>query len=198
MPFFNPPFCEKCGKPVITVVPECRECKGKTIHIKNLLSLGRYDGSLKQLIISLKYSNAFKAADYLGERLAGVLQQYNWENDHIISFVPIKRTKQAFRGYNQAELIAVSVAGIIGLPFCRTLVKSKSTKDQSGLPREQRKKNLRNVFTCINSGKVKDRSIILIDDVYTSGSTMNEAAKTLIRSGASEVIGLTAARTLNN
>lgn len=198
MPLFDGLLCGKCGKPVLSLVPECRECEGKRFYVKNLRSVGRYDGNLKQVILSLKYSSAFKAADYLGKKMARLDIDCQGENDLIISFIPIKRTKQAFRGYNQAELLARSLAKQLNLPVVRLLVKVKHTRDQSGLTKTERKQNLRDAFLCTNSRKVEGKTIILVDDVYTSGNTMNEAARTLLCSGASEIIGLTAARTLSH
>lgn len=196
MPFFQGVICDKCGKPVHYSVDECRECKGERFNIAYLRSLGRYTGNLQNIILALKLSNAFKAADYLGEKMADMISDRTNSSNIVVTYIPIKRSKQALRGYNQAELLSSVLAKTAGLSLQRLLVKRKNTFDQSGLDKKHRKQNVKNAYICVSRRKVDGYTIVLVDDVFTSGSTMNEAAKTLLESGAKEVIGVTAARTL--
>lgn len=115
----------------------------------------------------------------------------------IITYIPSRRSKRANRGYNQSELLAKAISDITPLPAIETLVKIGRTKEQTGLSKEERVKNIKKAFRSVNIKKINRKRIILIDDVFTSGATMNEAAKTLTEAGAKEVIGMVVARTIN-
>lgn len=198
LPLFTKPFCCKCGKPTVRHVPTCRECSNKKYYISKLRALGPYNGTLKQLIKMLKYSGSFRISEYLGMKIAySFYEELSSDKITIITYIPSRRSKRAHRGYNQSELIAKVISKTTSLPTIKTLVKTRHTREQAGLNKTERAKNIKGSFKCINIKKINDKKIVLIDDVFTSGSTINEAAKILIRSGAKEVIGIVAARTLN-
>jgi ComF family protein len=108
--------------------------------------------------------------------------------------VPLSAQRQKSRGYNQAELLAVELAKILGLSYANdVLFRVKPTEAQKKMTIARRAANLKNAFTVMNKEKFYGRKIILTDDVFTSGATVNECAKVLIKSGAREVIVLTIA-----
>ena len=118
----------------------------------------------------------------------------NGENSLFLP-VPLAKNKKRERGYNQAELIAEILAGYFQVPLMTgALVKIKKTPQQVGLSLEQRKKNIRGVFTVQSPALIRGKKIFLVDDVFTTGSTMEEAASVLKQSGATSVWGITVAR----
>jgi len=124
----------------------------------------------------------------LGDILKDCLQKEKFQGDVVVP-VPLHRSRERVRGFNQAELIAVRT----GLPVLnRVLRRRKNTPSQTGLTRSERKRNLAGAFEL--RGDVRGRKMILVDDVYTTGSTMNEIARTLKRGGAERVEVLTVAR----
>lgn len=152
------------------------------------------DPILKELIHVYKYQRV----SALSEMLAGLLIQRIKEeklNFDIVAFVPLSRKRKAWRGFNQAEEIARLVATKLKKPLFTSIEKTKETKTQVGLPKKKREKNLAEVF------KVKDpkkqfagKRVLLVDDVTTTGTTLNECAKSLKNAGARVIWGAVIAK----
>src|SRR5439155_27029370 len=139
----------------------------------------------------LKYSDRVSLAKPLGDILKDCWRREGFTGDLVIP-VPLHRSRERIRGFNQAELIASR----LGLPVApRLLHRRKNTPSQTGLTRNERKRNLAGAFEA--RGVVKG-TLIVVDDVYTTGSTMNEIARTLKRAGAERVEVLTVARVAND
>jgi len=147
--------------------------------------------TLREIIHHLKYSDRVSLAKPLGDILKECLEREAFTGDLVIP-VPLHRSRERRRGFNQAELIAQR----LGRPMApRLLRRRKNTPSQTGLSRSERKRNLAGGFEVV--GEVKG-TVIVVDDVYTTGSTMNEIARTLKRAGAERVEVLTAARVAND
>ncbi len=152
-----------------------------------------YNGKTRNLIKNLKFYGEFKAADVLHEIFKGLCE----DTPHLLDFdvvmpVPLSRQRNNERGYNQAELVAKSVAGVLCLPlYADALKKVKNTDRQSNMSAIERLTNIKDAFYA--NEDVKGKRIILVDDVYTTGNTLNNCAKELIKNGAEEVIGVCAA-----
>jgi ComF family protein len=147
--------------------------------------------TLREIIHHLKYSDRVSLAKPLGDILKNCLEHESFTGDLIIP-VPLHRSRERQRGFNQAELIAAR----LGRPMAtRLLRRRKDTPSQTGLTRNQRKRNLASAFEA--RGEVNG-TVIVVDDVYTTGSTMNEIARTLKRAGAERVEVLTVARVAND
>jgi ComF family protein len=144
---------------------------------------------LREIIHHLKYADRVSLAKPLGDILKECLQKEKFQGEVVVP-VPLHRSRERIRGFNQAELIAVRM----GLPILnKVLCRRKNTPSQTGLTRSERKRNLAGAFELRSD--VRGRRIILVDDdVYTTGSTMNEIARTLKRGGAERVEVLTVAR----
>jgi hypothetical protein len=112
--------------------------------------------------------------------------------------VPLHRVRKRERGYNQSELIAYAASVISGMPYAEPLKRRFYTRSQTLLSRAKRHKNLLNAFKVINANDVKGKRIIVVDDVFTTGSTLNEIAKTLLAAGAGKVTALTVPGPENN
>jgi ComF family protein len=143
--------------------------------------------TLREIVHHLKYSDRVSLANPLGDILKECLEREPFSGDLIVP-VPLHRARQRQRGYNQAELLAAR----LGRPMdTRLLRRRKNTSSQTGLSRNERKRNLASAFEARRDVK---GTVIVVDDVYTTGSTMNEIARTLKRAGAERVEVLTVAR----
>lgn len=153
---------------------------------------------IQKIIKAFKYRFIKKLEIPLGRLMANYLEKIKKQmdfNSFIIIPVPLHRRKYNERGYNQSELIAVEISKYLNLGLMKDgLIKEKKTKDQASLKNEQRTKNIKGVFKCAEPEQTKGKKILLIDDVYTTGTTMTECARVLKEAGAKEVVGLVIAR----
>ena len=203
-------FCSVCGEalfsPAFVHRPDavCGLCQRAHPPFERAAAYGSYDGALRDLIHLLKYQQVRPAAAVLGRKLAeAVLDLESSLPAGTIQVVPVPLhpRKQAERGFNQAELIARGALQQLGRPerfqLCTgVLMRQRDTGSQIGLTRHQRRENLRGAFAVIHPAPVAHRNIVLVDDVFTTGTTASECARVLRRAGAAGVWVVTAARTL--
>jgi competence protein ComFC len=191
-------FC-LCENPVrLAETGKCRKCQRR--QLAGLYFAVSYKNNLvKNLIHQFKYEPYIKG---LSVSLALIiithfdLIQKNFEQgDYVLIPVPLAKKRLKGRGFNQSEEIAKELSGRLGIPlFSDALLKIKSTAPQTELAKEERLENIRGVFSVENAEKIKNKKILLVDDVYTTGSTMEECSRILKDSGAKEVWGVAAAR----
>lgn len=187
--YIKEPICKKCGKQLDEEEREyCGDCK-KRVHIFDSgIGVFAYNEAVRKSIYEFKYRDMKVYSKFYGEKMAAHAMSYinHWKPDVIIP-VPISKKKYLKRGYNQAELIAKELAVNCGIPMDnKVLYRIKDTKPQKEVSREVRRKNLENAFI-IGGNVVKYRKVILVDDIYTTGSTIDECAKTLKQAGVKEV-----------
>jgi ComF family protein len=181
----------KCGEPAPAIEGLCGLCIKDEHAFDFARSALLFTRTLREIIHHLKYSDRVSLAKPLGDILKECLGREPFTGDLIIP-VPLHPSRERERGFNQAELIATR----LGRPVARHLLwRQKNTPSQTGLTRNQRKRNLAAAFE--TRGDVKG-TVIVVDDVYTTGSTMNEIARTLKRAGAERVEVLTVARVAND
>lgn len=187
------PLCDKCGKPCAVRVESCRDCKDKKFYFSYARSAGLYEGSFKEAIYAFKFRN-YKSLAPLFAHL--MVERFNFEVNEVdlVTYVPLTQEKEMKRGYNQAELLAVEVAKLLNKPLIKTLNQMKTTEDQSKLKPVERKKNVRGAYQIASRELVQGKSLLLIDDVFTTGATSNECSKALAFAGAEEVMVLTVVR----
>jgi ComF family protein len=187
----DPPFCRQCGEPAPAIEGLCGRCmKGETVFDFARSAL-LFTQTLREIIHHLKYSDRVSLAKPLGDMLKECLEREGFTGKLIVP-VPLHRSRERSRGFNQAELIAAR----LGPPVAsRLLTRRKDTPSQTGLTRNERRRNLAGAFEV--RGKVSG-TVVVVDDVYTTGSTMNEIARTLKRAGAERVEVLTVARVAND
>lgn len=185
------PICGLCGKPVITKTRGCRDCRGVQLFYDTARAVWVYESVAKDLIQALKYKNERNLAPQMAAFLAPLVVDAD-----LITWVPLARGKLWRRGYNQAKLLAKSVGSITGTRAEKTLTKPRPTRDQNQLGLDARRRNLRGAFALPRPEAVAGRRVVLVDDVYTTGSTVNECARTLRKARPADIRVVTLARTL--
>jgi ComF family protein len=183
------PFCAQCGMPAPAIETRCGPCRRGDHAFDLARSLFLFNDPMRGIIHHLKYSARVSLAKPLGGPLRACLAGEGFEAKLVIP-VPLHRSRVRQRGFNQAELLARQ----LGLPVNqRILRRRKNTPSQTGLSRSQRVLNLSAAFEVRS---VPPQTVLVVDDVYTTGSTLHEIAKTLKRAGAQRVEVLTVARVL--
>ena len=178
--------------------PLCGMCHQAAPHFRRAIAYGAYEGALRDLVHLLKYQGVRPAARRMGRFLNERFATAGMAQPLLIVPVPLAAAKRRARGFNQAEEIVRA--------FCReqaassiqlhttSLVRTRETVSQTGLTREQRQANLRGAFAVLHREDVQGKTILLVDDVMTTGATAGECARALLRAGAKEVFVATVAR----
>ena len=164
-----------------------------------MVCVGRYSDSLKNSLKKFKFSNKPSYYRAFGKLLALKLQNtIQLDQIDMIIPVPLHRSRQKLRGYNQAELIAECAAKLLSTPLAANiLIKTSESKSQSVLSRNERLSNIEGMFKVINAHAVYKKNILIVDDIVTTGSTINQCSKALKQSGASSIIAGVIATTRN-
>ena len=181
----------------------CALCRRLQPPFVKAVAYGSYDGGLRELIHLLKYEQVRPAAVVLGRMLAeAVSGMESGSTSLVVVPVPLHARKLRQRGFNQSELIAQHAVRLgVGSGRAlnsRVLQRRRETQSQIGLTRHQRRENLRGAFAVSRPEEIAGREILLVDDVFTTGTTVSECARVLLRAGASEIFVATAARTLKD
>lgn len=180
--------CRRCGKPLPVAVDACGECQKTPPAFDYVHTLYRYQPPVDQLVQHLKYNGKLHLARMFGEHLreaAGSWIRESGKPDLIVP-VPLHRSRIRKRGFNQSIEIARASARFIGVRLeVDAIARTRKTSSQSELSLQQRKQNVRGAFT--TSASLEGLSVVVVDDVITSGHTVNELAHTLKRAGAARV-----------
>jgi ComF family protein len=194
------PLCTVCGRPFASMVEEdhpCEDCLSKTPFYDMVRAPYLYEGGIMEAIHQFKYAGRTHLADTLGPLLAFFVKEWMGPTPECLTIpVPLHPKRLRERGFNQSLLLARHVASLLGteLDFL-SLRRIRYTQPQTGLKSEERKRNVRKAFEITNQEVIKGRNVLLVDDVTTTGSTLNECARALKRAGAEKVFGLVLART---
>lgn len=187
--YIDEPKCKKCGKQIESEETEyCADCRKAHHYYKRGIAAFQYNDMVSHSIYRFKYHNRRTYAEFYGSAIAERYREeiVRWDADVIIP-VPIHERKMIKRGYNQAELIAKELGKNLGIKVDgRILKRVVNTRPQKEMSRNERKKNTEKAFKISNS-VVKYRKIILVDDIYTTGSTVDACSKALLAAGACEV-----------
>lgn len=183
--------CIICDKEDIEGI--CNECNKKiTLCNRNELCIGYYKGVLKELILQFKYNKNFAAGEVLVQLIENKL--INIEKEYYITYIPMSKLSFKQRGFNQCKYIAEELGFRNNIKVIETLKKIKETKDQKTLTKQERFSNLKGSFALIDETCVKAKKIILVDDVITTGATLEEAIRVLKNGGAEQIKTLTLAK----
>ena len=185
--------CPVCGSEIQQF--PCEVCIEEDFAFDCARSLFRFQTPVKELIHSLKYSGYISPAGYFALPLAEMIEADPALQDHdYICAVPLHRVRKRERGYNQSDLIAYATSRLTGLPYFNPVSRCVNTLSQTLLSKTHRIKNLSNAFRVKNTSTVQGKKIMILDDVFTTGSTLNEIAKTLRLAGAAKITAITVAR----
>ncbi|WP_304153927.1 ComF family protein [Megamonas hypermegale] len=203
--FLFPPRCPSCRAYVEKEGQWCESCLSEILRNKNLaydaevrryispiVAIGKYDKGLKDLIHELKYQNDFAALPYIYtvlDRLDDEWQQFFADFDYVIP-VPLHAEKLKRRGFNQVDRIFSPWAKAHGLHYADILIRTKKTKSQYSLNPSERSINLHAAFALKKDISVANAKCLLLDDIFTTGSTLKNCAKVLKEHGARSVSGL--------
>jgi ComF family protein len=196
-PFAAEFFCISCRTPFVNGFPldkegRCALCRSGLRGFDAAYSFGAYEGELRELVHLLKYQGMRPLARPLGALLLRALARE--ESFDVIVPVPLHWRRRWTRRFNQSEELARAVARGTGLPVTNALRRVKATAVQAGLSNSARRRNVTQAFRCHRPRAVEGRSILLVDDVMTTGSTAAACAQALKRAGAKRVSLLTVAR----
>ncbi len=191
----TPPFCAQCGDPLPTWrvrehhAERCPRCRRAPSAIARARAVGAYDGSLRAILHAFKYGKRQSLAAPLSGLMtdsAGSLL----DEVALVVPVPLHWRRRRGRGFNQAEALAKR----LGKPWQDALRRTRRTPSQTDLPAAQRHRNVRDAFALRRRAEVSGQVILLVDDVATTGATLEACAKVLRSAGAREVRALTVAR----
>lgn len=195
----GPLYCQRCGKPLADGGAHCWQCRGskaKNFKCKVIRSAFLFGPQVRALVHALKYADRTHLADELARCMAVQWTKYSELHDaQLLIPVPLHVKKLKRRGYNQSGLLALALARRLHLPQTqRALVRVRNTPSQTGFGREERLTNMHGAFECVRPDLVRGKVILLIDDVATTGATLEGCAQALHAGGAKRVMAYTLAR----
>ena len=192
------PHCEVCSQPFHGVTPTftCPNCRGEAFFFECAVAVSLSRSVVRDLVHRLKYGREI----WLGRVLAGLMERGLGDQrlagcafDCLIP-VPLHPRRQREREFNQAAVIAQALSKRVDIPIQEALLRRRYTTTQTALDRKGRRQNLRDAFVLRKNVSVTDQDILLVDDVLTTGSTLDACAEVLLDAGASSVRALTVAR----
>ena len=199
------PLCARCGRPIVSTAvgegvsqPQCHLCRNQIYNFDFARSFGAYSPRMARAILLLKYGNVAPLGAWFARRLAGLVerQPQGFAADAIVP-VPLDRGRMRERGYDQAELIARPLARLLGIPFrSYLLVRTRPRPNQLRLTRRERWETVRGAYATHKMAQVDKLRVLLVDDVFTTGATLDACSRALKAAGAARVVGLTVARAL--
>jgi ComF family protein len=198
IPLLTSPLCQRCSRP-LTVSGICKQCQYYSPNLSGLRAVSVYQEPLRAYIHALKYEGNTRLAKPLGQLLAQAYLTYGMRTDAVLP-EPLHSERQQKRGYNHAYLLAAACANHIGIPlYNNILVRHRATSAQVGLNSGDRRQNVAGAFLCtpaFATHVLYGRTLLIIDDVYTTGATLEACAAPLFAAGARAVWGLVLARPL--
>ena len=199
------PLCARCGRPIVSSategsisLPECHLCRLGTYDFDVARSFGPYTSAMSRAILMLKYGEVIPLGAWFARHLAALVQlnPQAFAADVLVP-VPLDASRLRERGYNQAELIARPLARMLDIPFkSYLLVRTRPRPDKLRLTRRERWETVRGAYATHKMAQVDKLRVLLVDDVFTTGATLDACSRALRGAGASRVAGITVARAL--
>lgn len=183
------PRCKRCSKSLeISEEELCGDCRGKNFYVKKGMALYSYDRMMQTAIANFKYGGELLCGAYFAGEL--VKRYGTWVKDlspEVILPVPVHKKKLRFRGFNQAEYMAAQIGMELGIPVTGDyLIRTENTRPQKGLGVRARIENLQRSFAVIQTGRPY-RNVLLVDDIYTTGATLEACGKALKEAGTNRI-----------
>ena len=190
--YVHPPTCDRCGEP--HTIGLCTKCRAQPLQIESIYSVVIFQDKIRHAIHRFKYERLSGLADPLGDLLADGWHAQQLAADWLVP-VPLHAARQRERGYNQSELLARRLSLRVNVPCTATaLNRTRLTAVQMTLDAAQRKANVAGAFAT-SDARMRGARVVVIDDVCTTGATLDACAVALFGMGAASVVGLTVART---
>jgi len=199
------PLCAQCGRPIVSAAaaeglaaPQCHLCRSRVYDFDFARSFGAYTPRMSRAILLMKYGNVAPLGGWFARHLAGLVErQAQGFGADVVVPVPLDRGRLRERGYNQVELIAKPLARLLGIPFrSYLLVRTRPRPNQLRLTRRERWETVRGAYATHKMARVDKLRVLLVDDVFTTGATLDACSRALKGAGAARVVGLTVARAL--
>lgn len=196
--------CSVCGRGLEDIIESekiirCAQCIKHPHYFKKSISVLSYEGTIKNLIHRFKYSDHSHMYKMFGRLMVKTIKENDFEYVDLIVPVPLHVNRLKKRGYNQAELLASFIGAEFDLKVdTKALIRQTETSAQNKLDKSERAKNIEGVFNILDNFDFSQKKILLIDDIYTTGSTVDECSKVMIEHGAEEIFVATLAATPNN
>jgi len=192
-------ICEICGVPTDDI-NVCSACTTKKHNFTTNHACFVYEDLVRDLLLSLKFRNKKNVAYGLGYLWAGFVKSKAYLLDESIILVPVPMhpKKQRERGFNQAEILAKILSQELKIPFCNILTRTVDTPPMAGLHPSLRAENLQGAFSIVSKISVGGKKLMLVDDIYTTGASLNECALTLKNAGANTISCMTLSITVKN
>ncbi|HDS00967.1 MAG TPA: ComF family protein [candidate division Zixibacteria bacterium] len=186
--FYTAPHCFKCKNMIDSGGRKCSRCSGSD-RISKIWACSAYDDFIRPLIHSFKYAGVIPAGKYLAVKLGQLMADGLDAHDvDTIVPVPLHPMRERKRGFNQSIFISEWLQEELNISvYADALIRIRRTRDQTGLNRQKRRENMLGAFRANSKIDLEDKSVILVDDVTTSGATASEAAKVLKNAGVSEI-----------
>ncbi|NLW16556.1 MAG: ComF family protein [Firmicutes bacterium] len=190
------PLCRRCGRPLPAQAP-CTQCMGKNWAFSQARSVGPYAGQLRLAVHRLKFHNRKDSSRLLARLMFQSIEASWWSEVHALVPVPLHSERMRQRGYNQAQLLAYELSILSGRPMLQLLERILPTPAQTGLSQRQRRLNMRGAFRVVaeRQQELQGKCLLLVDDVLTTGSTLDACARALRQAGCREVRAVTVAIT---
>ena len=193
----NMPYCEKCGIDSnaisATACPDCGHEKcmchsGADVHLPHFTAVYYYEGQIKSSLLSFKFSGGSIYGDIFGKAMAErIAEVYDGISFDGVCFVPMTERAERIRGYNQSGLLATKISTELDIPLLPCLMKTRDSQTQKSLNSAGRYENIKGSFALSDNYDVRNKTLILCDDIKTTGSTLHECCNTLLKAGAKDV-----------
>lgn len=185
--------CIICQSEFVGICPLCKSKIKRVKEFNGVLSYGYYNGVLKKLILEFKYNKNFVAGSILVDFLCDMIIENQINIDYIV-YIPSSKKAIKNRGFNQCEYLAKEINKNLDISICNDVIKNKNVKEQKLLSKEERCKNIKGAFKLKTDKNIKNKKLLLIDDVMTTGATLYECEKLLKENGALSIKMLTVAK----
>ena len=189
------PICNICSAPVKEGVSVCSSCHSRSFHFIHNRSAFVYEDLVRDMMHEIKFRRRRHVAQGLGRLWADIVKE-RIPKDITLVPLPMHPKKRRERGFDQAQVLAAAIAETTGIKYSAILERVKDTPPQSGLHPRQRVDNISGAFRVKPGHNITGQDFILVDDIYTTGASLNECAKVLIQGGASKVFTMTLAITI--
>ncbi len=193
--------CVQCGREIHDDSTHCYSCikykggklfKDNIFYFENNFPIFKYNDITKISIFELKYSKNMYVIEGFKRLIENRITDYDFSKIDMIIPVPMHKDKEKSRGFNQAKIFAKIISDLSGIPYDDTsIIRTVNTTVQSNKSLQKRYENLEDCFTVPNPSSIKDKSILLVDDIFTSGSTINMSSKELVKNGVKKVFSMT-------